>query len=53
LKNPFYKSDGTAILPWIKLEQISSKDEFRNFITEKVNCKKMKNDDSTLLILRF
>ena len=53
LENPLYKSDGTTIFPWNKLEDISSMDHFRNFVSDKVKCKNMKNDESTLLVLRF
>lgn len=45
--------DNPSILPWIELDQITNEDEFVEFISDKVKCKNMKNDDSTLFILRF
>ena len=45
--------DNPSILPWIELDNVTNIDEFRDFVTDKVQCKNMKNDDSTLLVMRF
>jgi hypothetical protein len=45
--------DNPAILPWMELEQIFSIDDFKNFISDKVKCKNLKNDDSSIIVMRF
>ena len=49
LKNKENPSDQ----PWIELCGINSLDEFKNWVEDKVKCKNMKNDDSTLLVVEI
>lgn len=43
----------SSVIPWMDLIQISNEKEFHDFIKDKVDLKEMKNDDSTMLVMRF
>ena len=49
LKNKENPSDQ----PWIELCGLNTMDEFKNWVEDKVKCKNMKNDDSTLLVIEI
>ena len=39
--------------PWNQLLKITNLEEFKEFIKKKINTEKMKNDDSTIFVLRI
>jgi len=45
--------ENISVIPWHELLSLDSEEKFHSFIREKIDIENMKNDDSTLLVMKF